>query len=548
MDIDRILNLLEDSTFDIAAELGHLSESDLTRIVEMADRLIEGRRKNIANPPVNKRPKPYKNRQNEIIRRLETRAQMANERIQALQREKAAQAVEQTQVETPETQVEQPAQPAVEQTQVEQPAQPTVEQTQVEQNAGPAQPEQPAQPAVEQTQVEQNAGPAQPEQLPFSLDAQATIENDYARTHGIQIVRADLGVSLNKIAPLLAGKSYICNFNGFEIDGTKYKTGEEIIAAYEQHIEEAKKKDNQPQPEQPAQPAVEQTQVEQNAGPAQPEQPNLTDAEKRQKANEATYGRQVQRMKDSETLNKVTERINAARAANVSANSLRTKLEQTKTGFAQRMSELEAKLEQIKTATSKAIAVIESEMRAIEMSSGTKSDDYRLLAAQLVEERKKEKKEQRTQIKEVQAEKRAAEKAEKKEEKAINSQIRAQDKAERKETRRAGVKADIRRADEAKRQGEELDVRQERRQYLLHQRDRLAAELNQMRALYGTANNEEYQVRIEQLKELDKKIFGHKATRIYRDLSKPIALIGGDYVEIPKKYLDMRVEHQDRKK
>ncbi len=76
---------------------------------------------------------------------------------------------------------------------------------------------------------------------------------------------------------------------------------------------------------------------------------------------------------------------------------------------------------------------------------------------------------------------------------------------------------------------------------LLRQRDRLANELNQMRAMYGTVQNEEYQIRVEQLKELDKQIFGHKANRIYRDLNKPIALIGGSSIELPKAFLDMRI-------
>ncbi len=273
-------------------------------------------------------------------------------------------------------------------------------------------------------------------------------------------------------------------------------------------------------------------------------QPEVTPAKK---TDGPVYGVQPQRMKDSATLNKVTERVNAARTANVSANSLRSKLEQTKAGFEQRMSDLETRLAQLKTATSKAITSLESDLKKAEMSTGVNSEDYRLVSAQLEEERKKQAKAQRKEERTINAEMRAARKEEKKEERTISSQIRAQDKAEKKETRRAGIKSDIRHADEAKRAGEELTERQAKRQDLLRQRDRLATELNQMRSLYGTANNEEYQMRIDQLKELDKQILGHKAKRIYRDLSKPIALIGGDYVELPKKYLDMRLQHTEAK-
>lgn len=83
---------------------------------------------------------------------------------------------------------------------------------------------------------------------------------------------------------------------------------------------------------------------------------------------------------------------------------------------------------------------------------------------------------------------------------------------------------------------------------LLRQRDRLAMEIEQMKRLYGTANSEEYQARVEQLAELDKKIFGRKAARAYRDFNKPIALVGASQaVELPKNYVAMRLQHQESK-
>ena len=63
--------------------------------------------------------------------------------------------------------------------------------------------------------------------------------------------------------------------------------------------------------------------------------------------------------------------------------------------------------------------------------------------------------------------------------------------------------------------------------------------------MYGTANNEEYQMRVAQLKELDKKIFGLKAHRIYKAFNKTIDLVGGTYIELPKKYLDMRLKKEE---
>lgn len=112
--------------------------------------------------------------------------------------------------------------------------------------------------------------------------------------------------------------------------------------------------------------------------------------------------------------------------------------------------------------------------------------------------------------------------------KARVEQKKQQEKVEKKEARKAGLKRNV-------------DPE------LLRQRDKLAFEIEQMKRMYGTANNEEYQARISQLKDLDKKIFGRKASRVYKDLSKPIALVGGDFIELPKDYVSMRVQHTEEK-
>ena len=76
---------------------------------------------------------------------------------------------------------------------------------------------------------------------------------------------------------------------------------------------------------------------------------------------------------------------------------------------------------------------------------------------------------------------------------------------------------------------------------ILKERDQLAKELSEIMQRYGTANNEEYQMRLKQLKDIDKIIFGHKAKKIYKDFKKPVRMIGGSYVELPKEFTDMRL-------
>ena len=135
------------------------------------------------------------------------------------------------------------------------------------------------------------------------------------------------------------------------------------------------------------------------------------------------------------------------------------------------------------------VNVLEREMNQINASMGTTNEEYQTRVTQHAEEVKKE----------------------------------------RKEERKAGIKRNV-------------DPE------LLRQRDRLAMEIEQMKRLYGTANSEEYQARVEQLAELDKKIFGRKAARAYRDFNKPIALVGASQaVELPKNYVAMRLQHQESK-
>ena len=168
------------------------------------------------------------------------------------------------------------------------------------------------------------------------------------------------------------------------------------------------------------------------------------------------YGVQPQRMKISQTAEKLVARVNEhipkAKEANHNQN------------------------------------VLEAEMKKIDSSMGTHNDEYQKRAAQKQDEAK----------------------------------------IQQKETRKSGIKRNV-------------------SPELLRQRDKLAAEINQMKTLYGTANNEEYQMRVSQLRDLDKKIFGHKATRIYRDLNKPIQLIGGDFVELPKDFVNMRINPTEKK-
>lgn len=69
-------------------------------------------------------------------------------------------------------------------------------------------------------------------QTPFVANAQATRENDYARQHGITIVEVLPGMSIEQVAKEICGKRYMCQFNNFKIDGTKFTSPEQIVEAY----------------------------------------------------------------------------------------------------------------------------------------------------------------------------------------------------------------------------------------------------------------------------------------------------------------------------
>ena len=49
-------------------------------------------------------------------------------------------------------------------------------------------------------------------------------------------------MNIDDVAQAMYGQRYICKFNNFEIDGTKYKTPEEIVTAYKKYCEESTKK------------------------------------------------------------------------------------------------------------------------------------------------------------------------------------------------------------------------------------------------------------------------------------------------------------------
>lgn len=77
---------------------------------------------------------------------------------------------------------------------------------------------------------------------PIVFDAAATREDDYARKNGTLICEVLPGMNIDDVAQAMCGQRYICKFNNFEIDGTKYKTPEEIVTAYKKYCEESTKK------------------------------------------------------------------------------------------------------------------------------------------------------------------------------------------------------------------------------------------------------------------------------------------------------------------
>jgi hypothetical protein len=76
--------------------------------------------------------------------------------------------------------------------------------------------------------------------MPIVANVQASRENDYARKNSMTIVEALPGMNIEDVAQAMCGQRYICKFNNFEIDGTKYQNAEKIVAAYKKNWEEGK--------------------------------------------------------------------------------------------------------------------------------------------------------------------------------------------------------------------------------------------------------------------------------------------------------------------
>lgn len=78
--------------------------------------------------------------------------------------------------------------------------------------------------------------------VPIVANVQATRENDYARNNSMTIVEVLPGMSIEDVAKTMCGQRYICKFNNFEIDGSKYTSSEQIVEAYKKDWEEGKKR------------------------------------------------------------------------------------------------------------------------------------------------------------------------------------------------------------------------------------------------------------------------------------------------------------------
>ena len=76
----------------------------------------------------------------------------------------------------------------------------------------------------------------------FVRNDQATRENDYARQHCITVVDVLPGMSIEQVAKEICGKRYMCQFNNFKIDGTKFTSPEQIVEAYTKDFKEGKRK------------------------------------------------------------------------------------------------------------------------------------------------------------------------------------------------------------------------------------------------------------------------------------------------------------------
>lgn len=74
------------------------------------------------------------------------------------------------------------------------------------------------------------------------FNAAATRENAYARRNNIAIYEVLPEMTIDDVAQEICGQRYLCKFNNFEIDGTKYKSPAEIVSAYKKHWEDSKKR------------------------------------------------------------------------------------------------------------------------------------------------------------------------------------------------------------------------------------------------------------------------------------------------------------------
>ena len=91
--------------------------------------------------------------------------------------------------------------------------------------------------AEQQAQIE---AAKQVEHSNFIIDEQATKENEYARDNNLTVLKI-IGGTIDQVALDVCGKKYMCQFNDFTIDGTKYTSPDQIVEAYEKHREEVKK-------------------------------------------------------------------------------------------------------------------------------------------------------------------------------------------------------------------------------------------------------------------------------------------------------------------
>ena len=83
---------------------------------------------------------------------------------------------------------------------------------------------------------------------------------------------------------------------------------------------------------------------------------------------------------------------------------------------------------------------------------------------------------------------------------------------------------------------------------LVDQRRQLAKEMMQMQSLYGTVNNEEYQMRVSQLQALDAQILGKKVAKKTSKDFKYTKVLGGNICEVPKAYLEQCINYSESRK